>query len=625
MTDLHAPQRHRGRINRRKNTFQIAGIKMKGSELVLNNIFRYFSTYFSQIPFFYTQRLHWGEPALKIIIHRIRNFILFISIWKILLLPAGASAQEVPLQLKWTHQSQFAGYYAAIEKGFYQNDGLGVIVDEVMQEISDFGVDNSSLIRPLICIIGVLTLGLILFIIFNIKLKNMVRKRTFSLEKKLDELKEKEEIIRRLAYYDTLTNLPNRLYIKDMISAKTAALQDGENGFAVVFVDLDDFKRINDAMGHAVGDDFLKMATHRILDSLRDINTVARIGGDEFILLLCGLNKEKTALAVEKVIHAIKEPLLYRKNLYYLSASAGIAFCPQDGQEFDDLIKAAAMALYEAKRQGKNRFDFFTEKMQLQSINRLELEMDLHQAINNHSGLLLHYQPQISYDGSIVGVEALVRWNHPTKGLLYPDSFIPLAEETGLIIPLGDWVTLTACKQNIQWQKSGYPPMRISVNLSVKQFQNPHLLQNIQSILQKTGLPPRLLELEITETVAISHAELTLSLLNSLRSIGVRLALDDFGVGYSSFMYLKSFPIDILKIDKSFIRDITLNQESQAIIQAILQVAKSLRFKVVAEGVETSEQLASLKKLDCPIMQGYLFSRPVPADKIDTFLQGKNQ
>jgi polar amino acid transport system substrate-binding protein len=598
---------------------------MKGSELVLNNIFRYFSTYFSQNPFFYTQRLHWGEAALKIIIHRIRDFILFISIWKILLLPAGASAQEVPLQLKWAHQSQFAGYYAAIEKGFYQNDGLGVIVDEVMQEISDFGVDNSSLIRPLICIVGVLTLGLILFIIFNIKLKNMVRKRTFSLEKKLDELKEKEEIIQRLAYYDTLTNLPNRLYIKDMISAKTATLQDGENGFAVVFVDLDDFKRINDAMGHAVGDDFLKMATQRILDSLRDINTVARIGGDEFILLLCGLNKEKAALAVEKVIHAIKEPLLYRENLYYLSASAGIAFCPQDGQEFDDLIKAAAMALYEAKRQGKNRFDFFTEKMQLQSINRLELEMDLHQAINNHSGLVLHYQPQISYDGSIVGVEALVRWNHPTKGLLYPDSFIPLAEETGLIIPLGDWVTLTACKQNIQWQKSGYPPMRISVNLSVKQIQNPHLLQNIQNILQKTGLPPRLLELEITETVAISHAELTLSLLNSLRSIGVRLALDDFGVGYSSFMYLKSFPIDILKIDKSFIRDITLNQESQAIIQAILQVAKSLRFKVVAEGVETSEQLASLKKLDCPIMQGYLFSRPVPADKIDTFLQGKNQ
>jgi diguanylate cyclase (GGDEF)-like protein len=572
--------------------------------------------------------LYWGEPALKIIIHRIRDFILFISIWRILLLPAGASAQEVPLQLKWTYQSQFAGYYAAIEKGFYQNDSLGVIVDEVVKEISAFGVDNSSLIRPLICIIGVLTLGLILFIIFNIKLKNMVRKRTFSLEKKLDELEEKEEIIRRLAYYDTLTNLPNRLYIKDMISAKTAALQDGEdgeNGFAVVFVDLDDFKRINDAMGHAVGDDFLKMASQRILDSLRDINTVARIGGDEFILLLYGLNKEKTTLAVEKVIHAIKEPLLYRENLYYLSASAGIAFCPQDGQEFDDLIKAAAMALYEAKRQGKNRFDFFTEKMQLQSINRLELEMDLHQAINNHSGLLLHYQPQISYDGSIVGVEALVRWNHPTKGLLFPDSFIPLAEETGLIIPLGDWVTLTACKQNIQWQKSGYPPMRISVNLSVKQFQNPHLLQNIQNILQKTGLPAHLLELEITETVAISHAELTLSLLNSLRSIGVRLALDDFGVGYSSFMYLKSFPIDILKIDKSFIRDITLNQESQAIIQAILQVAKSLRFKVVAEGVETSEQLASLKKLACPIMQGYLFSRPVPADKIATFLQGKNQ
>ncbi|MCC5466336.1 putative bifunctional diguanylate cyclase/phosphodiesterase [Pelosinus baikalensis] len=569
---------------------------------------------------------------MKIIIHRIRNFILFISIWKILLLPADASAQEVPLQLKWTHQSQFAGYYAAIQKGLYQNDGLDdtlqkeapntTIVDEVVQELSHFRVDNSSLIRPLICIIGVLTLGLILFIIFNIKL-NMVRKRTFSLEKKLDELKEKEEIIRRLAYYDTLTNLPNRLYIKDMISAKT--VQDGENGFAVVIVDLDDFKRINDAMGHAVGDDFLKIATQRILDSLRDNDTVARIGGDEFILLLSGLNKEKTTLAVEKIIHAIKEPLLYRENLYYLSASAGIAFCPQDGQEFDDLIKAAAMALYEAKRQGKNRFVFFTEKMQLQSINRLELEMDLHQAINNHSGLVLHYQPQISYDGSIVGVEALVRWNHPTKGLLYPDSFIPLAEETGLILPLGDWVTLTACKQNMEWQKSGYPPMRISVNLSVKQFQHPYLLQNIQNILQETGLPPHLLELEITETVAISHAELTLSLLNSLRSIGVRLALDDFGVGYSSFMYLKNFPIDNLKIDKSFIRDITLNQESQAIIQAILQVAKSLRFKVVAEGVETSEQLASLRKLNCPIMQGYLFSRPVPADKIDTFLQGGNQ
>ncbi|WP_245754899.1 putative bifunctional diguanylate cyclase/phosphodiesterase [Pelosinus propionicus] len=555
---------------------------------------------------------------MKIVIHRIRNFILFIAIWKILLLPASASAQEMLLQSKWTHPFQAAGYYAAIEKGTPKT----TIADEVVQSLPS--VDN-SLIRPLIAIIGILTLCLILFIIFNIKLRNIVRKRTFRLEKKFSELKEKKKIIRRLAYYDILTNLPNRLYIQNMLSAKAVASQKGENEFAVVFIDLDDFKRINDAMGHAVGDDFLKMVTQRILSCLRNNDIIARIGGDEFILLLPNLDKEETTLAIEKVINAIKEPWPYRESLYYLSASAGITFSPQNGQLFDDLIKTAAMALYEAKRQGKNRFDFFTETMQVRSIDRLQLEMDLHQAIYEHSGLVLHYQPQISYDGTIIGVEALVRWNHPTKGLLFPDAFIPLAEETGLIIPLGDWVILTACRQNMQWQKSGYPPVRISVNLSVKQFQNPHLLQNIQSILQKTDLPPHLLELEITETVAIRNAELTLSLLNSLRSIGVRLALDDFGVGYSSFMYLKSFPIDILKIDKSFIRDITLNQESQAIIQAILQVAKSLRFKVVAEGVETSEQLASLKKLDCPIMQGYLFSRPIPADKMDTFLKNENQ
>lgn len=492
-----------------------------------------------------------------------------------------------------------------------------------------YNPDNASrlynkLVGPLFILTGILSLGLILFIIFNAKLKAVVKERTESLEKKIKQLKDREETIQHLAHHDFLTDLPNRLLLKDRIELARADAYQNNGRFAVVFLDLDDFKRINDAIGHSAGDEFLQVVACRLKDCLQAEDTVARIGGDEFVLILADTGSFNCLLAVvEEAINAIRAPWDFKGTDFHISTSVGIAIYPKDGQEADTLIKAADMAMYEAKQKGKNRYHFFTEEMHLLSINKLILETELRHAINS-SQLILHYQPQVKCSGRITGVEALVRWNHPTKGLLYPDCFIDLAEETGLIIPLGDWVLRSACMQSIEWQKAGLPPVLMSVNLSAKQFQHPDLLTKIGDILSETGLSPALLQLEVTETVAMIQTELTFSMMNSLRAMGIKLVLDDFGIGYSSLTYLKSFPIDNLKIDKSFTQDITTDLETQAIIQAILELAKRLHIGIVAEGVETVEQYNCLKELACPLMQGYLFSRPVPAPEIAVFLQNNH-
>jgi diguanylate cyclase (GGDEF)-like protein len=478
-----------------------------------------------------------------------------------------------------------------------------------------------KLLAPLFAIIGLLLLGLIAFVTFNFRLKQIVQERTVTLEEKISQLKEKEETIRLIAYHDVLTDLPNRLMFIEQLGRNTTSAHDRNNHFAVVFLDLDDFKRINDAMGHAAGDEFLRIVARRLQHCLQNRGTVYRLGGDEFILLFADTsNYAYTIEIVERVIAAVRMPWNFRGNDFYLSASIGIAMYPKDGQDPDFLIKAADMAMYEAKRQGKNRYQFFSEAMHSKSIEKLTMEYELHQAIAN-SEFVLHYQPQMDCGTSIIGVEALIRWNHPTKGLLPPGVFIPLAEETGLIVPIGDWAIRCACQQCMEWQSAELTPIRVSVNLSVRQLQHANLLEKIRTVLDETGLPPNLLELEITETVAVTHADLVVPLMDSLRALGVRLALDDFGTGYSSLMYLKKFPIDILKIDKSFIQDITVSQDNEAIIQTILSLAKILQIGTVAEGVETMEQYNCLKSLSCPIMQGYLFSRPIPAQELQTFLR----
>lgn len=477
-----------------------------------------------------------------------------------------------------------------------------------------------KLLVPLFTIIGLLLVGLAAFVSFNVRLKQIVKERTATLEEKIIQLREKEETIRLIAYHDGLTDLPNRLMFIEQLSKHTSSDHSNTNHFAVVFLDLDDFKRINDAMGHAAGDEFLRVVAYRLQHCLQERGTVYRLGGDEFIVLFPDTcDYAHTVEIVELVIAAIRLPWNFQGSDFYLSASIGIAMYPKNGQDPEFLIKAADMAMYEAKRQGKNRYQFFSESMHSQSIEKLALESELHQALAN-SELVLHYQPQVDCNKNVIGVEALIRWKHPTKGLLPPGVFIPLAEETGLIVPIGDWAIRTACQQCMEWQHNGHRPLRVSVNLSVRQLQHADLLEKIRKVLFETNLPPHLLELEITETVAVTHADLVVPLMDSLRALGVRLALDDFGTGYSSLMYLKKFPIDILKIDKSFIQDITINRDNEAIIQTILTLAQIFRIGTVAEGVETKEQYNRLRSLSCPIMQGYLFSRPIPAEELQEFL-----
>jgi len=482
---------------------------------------------------------------------------------------------------------------------------------------------SQLLITPLLALTAILALFVLLFAGFNKKLKRIVKERTEKLEEKIGQLKEKEETIRRLAYQDILTNLPNRLLLIERLNASTILEQASDRHFALAFLDLDDFKRINDAMGHSAGDELLKVIADRLRQCLLGVGFVYRLGGDEFILLLPEVNsRSRMRKIMACCITAVKSPWHYKGCNFHLSASIGVARFPEDGKDADALIKAADIAMYEAKRLGKSRYEFFNEALYAASLGKLALESELHQAIAN-SEFVLHYQPQFDCNANIVGVEALIRWNHPTKGLLYPGAFIPLAEETGLIIPIGDWVLRSACRQCMAWQNAGVGALRVSVNISVIQLHQHDLLGKIRNILAETGLPPHLLELEITETVAVTHAELVFSVMNSLLNMGVRLALDDFGIGYSSLMYLKSFPVDVLKIDRAFIQDLAINAANKAIIRTIFSLAENLGIGVIAEGVETEEQYNCLKSMARPVMQGYLFSPPVPAEDMEAFFQNR--
>ena len=432
----------------------------------------------------------------------------------------------------------------------------------------------------------------------------------------ISDRKRAEEQIEFHAYHDVLTNLPNRKLFMDRLSQALTRCRRYGKSLAVMFVDLDHFKTINDTLGHTAGDELLLEMSRRLRACVRDDDTVARLGGDEFTIILSELRQpEDAANVAEKILHSIEQPLTIAEMPIEVSASIGIALYPVDGHDAEALLRNADSAMYRAKEAGRNTYQLCTDEMKRRAVERLSLESRLRRAV--HDGeLLLHYQPQVSLvTGKIIAVEALVRWNDPERGIVHPSSFIPLAEESRLIVPLGQWVLRTACRQAKSWHDAGHKNLSLAVNLSVTQLQQPDLVARVSEVLDETGLPPRLLELEITESSAMQSPEASVRTLYDLKKLGIRISLDDFGTGHSSLSYLKRFPIDTLKIDQSFVRDINSDPDTAAIVTAIIAMAHSLRLKVIAEGVEFSEQASFLKHYGCDQMQGYLIKAPVGAEE----------
>ncbi|MCL1469472.1 EAL and GGDEF domain-containing protein [Argonema antarcticum] len=433
----------------------------------------------------------------------------------------------------------------------------------------------------------------------------------------ISDRKQNEEIIRYQAFYDQLSGLPNRILFEERLSISLHQTHRNldMDMVAVMFLDLDRFKTINDTLGHAMGDRLLQSVGQRLTGCLREGDTVARWGGDEFILLLPNIScTEDAAHLAQRILDAFQRPFNLEGHRLHITISIGIAFSPCDGKQAETLLRNADGALYLAKEQGRNNYQFYNSTLNSQASELLGLENDLYYAVKRGE-FVVHYQPQVNTTtGEIIGMEALVRWQHPQFGLVSPAKFISLAEETGLIVPIGEWVLKTACAQCKAWQNTGLAGLIVAVNLSARQFQQRNLLEIVAHTLQETGLDPQCLELEITESIAMQNAENTRSIMNQLHQMGVRLSIDDFGTGYSSLGYLKKFPIDTLKIDKSFINDLNTNSKDAGIVNAIMILAKGLNIKVIAEGVETEAQKKCLQSLQCQEMQGYLFSRPLAAE-----------
>ena len=425
-----------------------------------------------------------------------------------------------------------------------------------------------------------------------------------------------------LAQHDSLTDLPNRMLLNDRLTEAIALSSRHERKLAVLFLDLDRFKHINDSLGHIVGDRLLQSVGRRLFTCVRSSDTVSRQGGDEFVVLLWEVkHAPDAAVAAEKILQALREPHLIDQHELHITGSIGIVTYPDDGTDAETLMKKADFAMYHAKETGRDSYQFFKSEMNVQAIERQSLEGSLRHAIERQE-LLLYYQPKINLaTGGMTGVEALIRWHHPQRGLVPPGQFIAIAEECGLIVPIGRWVLSEACRQARAWQVAGLPPMCVAINISSVELRAPGFASGVRAILRETGLEPRYLELELTETFLMQDSRSTAEVLKELKEIGVLLALDDFGTGYSSLSYLKRFPIDAVKIDQSFVRDLTTDPDDAGIVTAVIAMGRSLHMRVVAEGVETREQLAILQEHGCPQGQGYYFSRPVPAVEFRQLLE----
>jgi diguanylate cyclase (GGDEF)-like protein len=429
------------------------------------------------------------------------------------------------------------------------------------------------------------------------------------------QLNDARERARHLATHDPLTGLANRGHFHERLNQAVSAARRSRHKLAVLWLDLDGFKSINDNLGHAVGDGLLRGIARRLASCLRETDTAARLGSDEFAILLTHLASELDAATVaRKVVQALGEPIQFRRQSSRIRCSVGIATFPRDAIEPENLVKRADTAMYHAKERGGHRFEFFTENMNSALQGRGAIEDRLRSALEEDH-FVVHYQPQFDLTrGRIIGAEALLRWQHPELGLVSPGHFLPVAEETGLIVPIGDWILRRACEQNALWNREGYRGLRVSVNVSSQQFLEPGFADVVRDTLESTGLPPVSLELEITESSLLRDVDVTVNTLRRLKDQGVRLAIDDFGTGYSALAYLKRLPIDVLKIDQSFVRALTTDPADATITETIVQLAAGLNLTTIAEGVETLEQLLLLGSYGCNRMQGYLFGKPVPAD-----------
>jgi len=424
-----------------------------------------------------------------------------------------------------------------------------------------------------------------------------------------------------LAQHDSLTDLPNRLLLNDRLTRAIASARRNGNRLAVLFVDLDRFKDINDSLGHAIGDKLLQSVAERLVARVRNSDTVSRPGGDEFVVLLSELeHPEDAAVCAKKMLTALTAPHRIAQHDVHVTVSIGVSTYPEDGQDAETLVKSADTAMYQAKENGRNNYEFFRQDMNIRAVERQSLEGSLSRALERHE-FVLHYQPKINLEkGAITGAEALIRWLHLDRGLIPPAQFVPIAEDTGLLLPIGQWVLHEACRQARAWLDAGLRPVPVAVNISAVEFRDKGFLEGVRAILKDTRLEPRYLELELTESVLMQHAESTASVLQALKAMGVQLAVDDFGTGYSSLSYLRRFPIDTLKVDRSFVRQITADADDAIIASAVISMGKSLKLRVVAEGVETREQLAFLQDQRCDEGQGYYFSRPVVAEQFAKLL-----
>jgi diguanylate cyclase (GGDEF)-like protein len=435
------------------------------------------------------------------------------------------------------------------------------------------------------------------------------------------ERKRSEERLAYMAQYDHLTGLTNRALFQDRLEQALARAKRSGALVALMFLDLDRFKAVNDTLGHGTGDLLLKKVAERLEGSVRETDTVARIGGDEFSIILEGLPEaEDAALVARKIIDKLVQPFVLDGHEVFVTTSIGIAVYPSSNG--DSLLTDADSAMYCAKEQGRNTYRFHTPEMNAQVRERLNMESKLRRALDQEE-FLLYYQPQVDLTtGMIVGTEALLRWQHPELGLVSPGKFIPVLEDIGMMVRVGEWVLQTACRQSKAWQRDGFPPLRMAVNISARQFSRRDLIDTVAGVLTETGLDPNYLELEITESLLMEDIKANSRLLDELKTSveGLRVSIDDFGTGYSSLSYLKTFPIDLLKIDQSFIRDITTNSDDAAITTAIIVLAHNLRLKVIAEGVETEEQMTYLREKGCDEAQGFYFSRPLPADEFTKLL-----
>jgi diguanylate cyclase (GGDEF)-like protein len=437
-----------------------------------------------------------------------------------------------------------------------------------------------------------------------------------------EALKVSEEQYRHLAQYDSLTGLPNRALLYDRLEHGIAQARRHRNVLAVLFIDLDRFKYVNDTFGHSAGDDLLKQVAQRFSECVRSEDTVGRLSGDEFAIVLSRLvAPQDAALVARKAVDSLNRPFQLQGVDLFVTASVGITVFPTDGNDRDTLIRNADVAMYRAKERGRNNYQFYTPEMNNRTREMLDMQNALRGALDRNE-LVLHYQPKIDIvTGQVSGIEALLRWAHPKRGLIPPAEFMPMLEETGLIVRAGDWVVSTVCRQLSEWRRAGVKAVPVAINLSARQFLAPDLGPAIRGALEEHALDPELLEIEITESSIMADTEEAIRTLEYLQLLGVKTAIDDFGTGYSSLGYLKRFPLRALKIDRTFVRDITTDADDATITQAVISMAHSLNLKVIAEGVESSAQLAFLMRYGCDEVQGYLFSRPVPPEECVAFIR----